>query len=423
MNLSELIHSNTGDRPWAPMHGPTAQLFQRVIRRYLDNPQEFYQPVETAALNAAGVLLEQRPHLIDDIRAHLRLNISHWASANTRYPGQRVAPIVGPRNAYFVRDLASYEWETALQELIESSKRASLSIWTNMAFELTTDPMELRDYINAVTRSIFTYCDDYAAALNAVVEPERLRISNLADVRRIKAIKNLLNTMPTSSSAASLDMLNYEIDAPHLAAIMWAESGQLGTFEDAIATLSRVSDAARTMVVPAGASARWIWLSTNGDLDIETLRSELKTFPSIRVSVGTQGSGLSGFRSSHFDALTAQRMMCRLSRQIQVASYSELDMLSLVGDNEARAREFVSRSLGNLATASRELRDTLWTYLREGSNITRTAELLYTHRNTIVNRLDKIRALLPAPLEGDIIKIGLALEISRAYGDSSEVVN
>ncbi|SLC89175.1 transcriptional activator protein [Mycobacteroides abscessus subsp. massiliense] len=116
-------------------------------------------------------------------------------------------------------------------------------------------------------------------------------------------------------------------------------------------------------------------------------------------------------------------MMCRLSRQIQVASYSELDMLSLVGDNEARAREFVSRSLGNLATASRELRDTLWTYLREGSNITRTAELLYTHRNTIVNRLDKIRALLPAPLEGDIIKIGLALEISRAYGDSSEVVN
>ncbi|SKV59615.1 transcriptional regulator [Mycobacteroides abscessus subsp. abscessus] len=61
--------------------------------------------------------------------------------------------------------------------------------------------------------------------------------------------------------------------------------------------------------------------------------------------------------------------------------------------------------------------------MREGSNITRTAERLYAHRNTIVNRLDKIRALLPVPLEGSIIKVGLALEISRAFGDSSEIVN
>ncbi|WP_074354194.1 PucR family transcriptional regulator [Mycobacteroides abscessus] len=420
MNLSELVIGDADEERWAPVGERTAQLIQSAIRKYLDNPQTFYLPVEAATLKAARLLLEQHPHLADDIRAQVRLNISHWASANTRGPGQRVTPAVGPRNANFLRDLASYVWDTAVHEIIESGKRASLSVWTNVAFELTTDPNELRDYLNAVTRSIFTYCDDYTTVLNAVAGPERLRISNLADVRRIKAVKNVLGG---TNSTAALDALNYEIDAPHTAAIVWTESQRASTFDGALAALARAAGAVRTMAIPASASSRWLWLSTESGVDAEALRSELKSTPDIRVAVGTQGHGLSGFRSSHLDALSAQRMMCRLSRHIQVASYGELDMFSLVADNETRAREFVSRCLGDLATANCELRETLRTYLREGSNITRTADLLYAHRNTIVNRLDKIRALLPTPLEGSVIKVGLALEISRAFGDSFELVN
>ncbi|MDO3069007.1 PucR family transcriptional regulator [Mycobacteroides abscessus] len=334
-----------------------------------------------------------------------------------------MTPLVGPRNAYFVRDLVSYGWETSIREIIESGKRATLTVWTNVAFELTTDPYELRAYMNTVARSIFAYCDDYTAALNAAVGPERLRISNLADVRRIKTVKRLLDSTLTGSSVMPSDTLDYEIDVPHTAAIVWTESQPGSALDDALAALGRAAGAARTLAIPAGTSARWLWLSTQSGMDVEALRNELKSIPAIRVAVGTQGHGLSGFRSSHLDALSAQRMMCRLSRHIQVASYSELDMFSLVADNETRAREFVSRSLGDLATASGELRETLWTYLREGSNITRTADLLYAHRNTIVNRLDRIRALLPTPLEGSIIKVGLALEISRVFGDSSELVN
>lgn len=423
IDLSELMIDDINEQTWAPVHERTAQLIQFAIRRYLDNPQTFYLPVEAATLKAARILLEQHSHLADDIRAHLRLNINHWVSVNTRQPGQRVTPLVGPRNTYLVRDLASHGWEASTREIIESAKRASLNVWTNVAFELTTDPYELRDYLNAVTRSIFTYCDDYTRALEAAAGPELQRISNLADVRRIKAVKTLLDCTQTSSSTTSLDALNYEIDGRHTAAIVWTESERASTFDDALSALVRAVGAVKTMTVPASASSRWIWLSTENGIDVEELRRELKSMPDIRVAVGTPAHGLSGFRSSHLDALSAQRMMCRLSRHIQVANYSELEMFSLVADNETRAREFVSRSLGDLATANCELRETLWTYLREGSNITRTAERLYAHRNTIVNRLDKIRALLPAPLEGSIIKVGLALEISRAFGDSSEIVN
>lgn len=417
LGLSELADSDVDAQCWKPPHEQTAQLIQRAIRKYLDDPKEFYRPVEAATLKAAAPLLHQHPHLADHIRAHVRLNINRWVSANTQHPGHRVSPAVGQGNIDFVRDIVSYGWGPAIREIIESGKRATLSVWTNLAFELTTDPNELRDYLNAVTQSIFTYCDDFATSLNAATEPEWLRISNLADVRRIKAVKNLLDYTPTDDSRRLPDGLDYDVDAPHSAVIMWTESHGTTAFEDAAASLARVSGAARMLVVPASASARWLWLSTEQDIDVEILRNELKHTPGIRVAVGTYGYGLSGFRSSHLDALATQRLMCRLSNHIQVASHSELDVISLVADNEVRARDFVSRSLGDLADAPHELRETLRTYLHEGSNITRTAEALYAHRNTIVYRLDKIRTLLPTPLEGSLIKIGLALEISQMIGD------
>ena len=37
--------------------------------------------------------------------------------------------------------------------------------------------------------------------------------------------------------------------------------------------------------------------------------------------------------------------------------------------------------------------------------------MLFTHRNTILTRLSRIEALLPAPLEGRGVPVALALEI------------
>ncbi|WP_165646339.1 PucR family transcriptional regulator [Mycobacteroides abscessus] len=413
MNFSELINGDIDEHPWELPQERTSQLIQCAIRQYLDNPQRFYQPVEIAVLRAARSLLEQHPHLADDIRANVRLHVSHWVSANTRHPGQRVTPTIGLRNTDFARDLAGHGWDAVVQEIVTSGKRAALSVWTNVVFDLTTDPDELRDYLNTITRSIFTYCEDFTTGLNT--GPKQLPISDLAGLRRIKAVKDLLNGAQTDSQ--TVPGLNYEIEAPHSAAIIWTGQQHTGSFDDTISTLARVSGAARTLTVPASASARWLWFSAERGIDVDAFRSELKSIPDVRMAIGTHGQGLSGFRSSHLDALAAQRLMCGQCSHIQVASFVELEMISLVADNEERARGFVSRSLGNLASASYELRETLRTYLREGSSITRTAERLYAHRNTIVNRLDKIRTLLPTPLEGNVIKVGLALEISQLLGD------
>jgi DNA-binding PucR family transcriptional regulator len=48
------------------------------------------------------------------------------------------------------------------------------------------------------------------------------------------------------------------------------------------------------------------------------------------------------------------------------------------------------------------LRDVLFHYLHNGRSISKTAEVLYMHRNTVLNKLKKIQELCPLDLEDGI---------------------
>jgi DNA-binding PucR family transcriptional regulator len=111
--------------------------------------------------------------------------------------------------------------------------------------------------------------------------------------------------------------------------------------------------------------------------------------------------------------------MHRASAPPQVASYDDVQVVALATQDEERADEFVSRTLGDFQAAPAELRETARVYLREQSNTTRTARVLFTHRNTILSRLARMEQLLPTPLEGHGLQVALALEILhwRGAGD------
>ena len=63
-----------------------------------------------------------------------------------------------------------------------------------------------------------------------------------------------------------------------------------------------------------------------------------------------------------------------------------------------------------------ELRETLHTYVREQFSASRAARALYAHRNTVTARLQRAEQLLPAPLEGRGLEVGLALELRHWLG-------
>lgn len=150
--------------------------------------------------------------------------------------------------------------------------------------------------------------------------------------------------------------------------------------------------------------------------DVELLRQGLGELPDTRIAVGTTGRGLAGFRLSHLDALTTQRLLHRTPDRVRLATYDEVQVVDLASRDEEQAREFADRTLGALADAPAELRETVRTYVREGFSASRTAERLFTHRNTILNRLGRAEELMPAPLNGRTVQVAVALEIVRWLG-------
>jgi DNA-binding PucR family transcriptional regulator len=136
----------------------------------------------------------------------------------------------------------------------------------------------------------------------------------------------------------------------------------------------------------------------------------------VRVALGAPAAGMDGFRRSHLDALETQRLMHRVPGGLRLAAYEDVRLVALVAQDEERAAEFVTRTLGGLAVADADLRETLRVYIREEFSASRAARALFTHRNTVLNRLARARELLPVPLAGHGLEIGLALELVHWLG-------
>jgi DNA-binding PucR family transcriptional regulator len=123
-----------------------------------------------------------------------------------------------------------------------------------------------------------------------------------------------------------------------------------------------------------------------------------------------------GFRRSHLDALTTQRMLARLRSPRRVAGFDDVQLSSLISQDVEQADDFVKTTLGDLATASPELRHALLTYIQAQCNTTRAAGRLYTHRNTLLRQLDRAGRLLPRPLEDNTVKVAVALDLLQWRG-------
>jgi DNA-binding PucR family transcriptional regulator len=135
--------------------------------------------------------------------------------------------------------------------------------------------------------------------------------------------------------------------------------------------------------------------------------------PGVHLALGSLGRGLEGFRRSHLDALTAQRMLSRLQSRERVVSFDAVRLVSLVTQDPQAAQAFVQHTLGELASGSPELQSALRVFLNTGCNASRAADLLRTHRNTLLRRLTRAEALLPRPLEGQHVHVAVALEVLR----------
>ena len=406
-----------GVSAFAPPSARIAALIRVGAAALIEDPDALFREVDRAVLEAAPPRLADDPVITAAIIATDHANILHWSSANLRRPGEAVPANLSPQVLDLARDIVRRGLDDVTINIYRVGQNVAWRAWMSRAFALTDDPEELRELLDVTARSIFAFVDDTVAGLQELIDGEREELVRGTHAERLETVNLILEGAPIKSSRASA-RLRYELARSHTAAVVWSEAQapEEGQLEQAADALARAAGARSPFTVVAGSRALWVWFSAAATPRLEELRAHLARAPGVRVAIGSTATGIEGFRRAHLDALATQRLMARMAGDVRLASYEDVQLVALSARDEDGAREFVTRTLGELARADPELRETLRVYIREEFSASRAARALFAHRNTVLNRLARARELLPAPLEHRGLQVGLALEILHWLG-------
>jgi len=399
-----------------PLSPQAADLVRRIARGILDEPADLMDQVHVAVSAAADEPLRSEPTLAAEVVASTRSNVLHWAAGIARDPGGRVPANLTPAVLGIAREAFRRGIEQTVYTTYHAGQNAVQAYWMRTAFALSADPAVLREVLETGSESVAGFVEDMVAALSEQLRRERADLARSSHARRFEVVSLILDSAPITAGRASTQ-LGYDLRRRHTAAVLWTDprhpdQAALAAAAEALGPATR---ARQVLTVIASSSSVWAWLATAADTAAAVIAAATGQRPAVRIAVGPAAAGADGFRRSHFDAVATQRLMARRP-DLRVARFADVQLVTLAIQDEQRAREFVARTLGALANADRELRDTLCLYVREQFSAARTARALYTHRNTVLNRLQRAQRLLPLPLTGHGLEVGTALEIAQWLG-------
>ena len=406
--------------PWPPLSPRAAEIMREAATLFLAQPTELFEQLDAEVLASTPAALAGEPTVAAEVAASNRANIVHWATCTMRDPGGRVPVNLSPEVLAIARDLVRRGLDRSMLTTYRVGQNIAWRYCMQVAFALSSDRDALQEALDAAARSIFTFVDDMLAATEEQMQREREELTRGTHAERFEVVSLLLEGAPITAERASL-RLGYELDRVHVSAVLWSDPGAADQSELARAAeaLARSLGAARPLTVVASATSLWAWFASTAAADLDAAQAAIEAVPAVRAALGPPATGLEGFRRSHHDAVSAQRLMLRTPGEPRVATFDDVQLVALAADDEERAAQFVVRTLGDLASAEPELRHTLRVYIREQFSASRAARALYAHRNTVLNRLARAERLLPAPLEGRGLEVGLALEISHWLGGAS----
>lgn len=395
-----------------------AELIRQGAEIVLALPEAIMTELDEVALAAMPDEISDDPGLAAGIRRTNRGFVRAWAEANLHQPGATVTPTIGAEMLAIGRDLVRRGLDDTTLEAFRAGQNIVWRRWMGIAFALTDDPKELAELLDRTSASIFAFVDSTLSVISAQMQRERDELKRGTHAMRFETVSLIIDGAPIARDRASA-MLGYELAQRHTGAIIWGDqaSENHSLLDRAAEALAQASGARRPFTVVASAATLWVWVPGSADPDPERLRRMISDLPGVRIAVGPAGDGIDGFRASHLGAIATQRLMVRVASEVRVASYDAVEIVALVTADESRAAEFVGRTLGELESAPSALRETLRTYLRLQSNATRAAEALFTHRNTVLTRLNRAEQLLPRPLEENTLAVAVALEVVHWRGE------
>lgn len=298
--------------------------------------------------------------------------------------------------------------------------------WMTVAEQVTTSGTELAAVLNTSLDLLFYYADEVLGRVIAEAQREREQVLGGELARRTEVIRLILDGAPLDVASASR-RLGHDLSRHQTALVLWTETpdARQGALEATALAAAHAAGARRPLSHSAGVTTLWAWIGSDTPLATADLARRLQeSDPHVRVAIGPTRRGIGGFRRSHEAALAVQRLLAGNPEGGRAATYEELEITALAAQNEQRAIDFVTATLGRLAentSSAARLRETLRVFLEEAENAPKTAARLHTHRNTILQRVARATELLGYAPGERRLAVELALELRRRLGHREPV--
>jgi DNA-binding PucR family transcriptional regulator len=406
-----------GPMTWKRPSPRVRDLIRQSAQIIVNAPPEWLSELDTAVLGANPAIAAD-PELAGAVSRSNQANLYFWATANVRDPGAPVPPNAGPEPMSVARELVRRGLDAFALDAYRVGEGVAWRRLMGIAFELTSDPAELHEFLDVCSQSTSAFVDTTLSAIAAQIDLERDELTRGTHAERRETVALILDGAPIAPQRAE-GRLGYALTGLHTAAVIWSDDpkGDLARLDGAAEALGHAAGGARPLSVLASTATRWVWVPGIVTVDADALLRSVSEMPDVRIAIGPTGNGIDGFRRSHFDAITTQQLMARLGSPQQIALFTDVQLVALITTDADRAAEFVTHTLGDLEAASAELQDTVRTFVAEQCNASRAATRLYTHRNTLLRRLARAERLLPRPLAEASVDVAVALDVVRWRGN------
>lgn len=385
------------------------ELIRKAAWVALNPSREWLEEFDRSVLRTLAPISND-PSLATIVSRANRATLIYFASAMLRSPGAPVPPNLGVETMRMARDLVRRGLDTSALEVYRVVQNVAWRRWTEIAFDLTSDPDELRQLLELPFRSASDFVDDTVAGITAQMQVEYAELTQHKTAQHRKLVELILNGATVDAGQAE-QQLGVLFDQPHTAAIIWYDGpdSDANRLDQLVEAFKQAVATKRSVAILASASTRWVWVNDMASIDPDQLREVVKNAPDARIALGSTGAGFEGFRRSHREAMVAQRTLVRLRSRQQIASFADIQMVALLTESAEGADEFIKATLGDFESASPTLHKTLLVYINSECNASRAAKRLYTHRNTLLHRLDAAQRLLPRPLDNNLVEVAAAI--------------
>ncbi|MEB3034164.1 PucR family transcriptional regulator [[Mycobacterium] nativiensis] len=404
---------------WERPSERVCELIRQGVQTIVNAAPEALDELHEATLSAVYTrAIADDPVLAEGIRRSNRSNLLHWAAANLSHPGEPVPANLAAESLVIVRDAFRRGLdESAVLDAYRVGTNVVWRSWMNAAFSLTRDPDELNELLDVSALSMTSFIDATIAGICQQMQVEREALTRGTHAERRETVALILDGAAITRQRAE-SRLGYRLEQSHTAIVIWGNESttDLADLDAAADALTRTDDGQRALSVLASAATRWVWIPGPAGPDLAGIVATVDSLPGVQIAVGTTAAGIDGFRRSHLDALTTQRVMVRLGSTQRVARFTDIELVALISVEPEQVDRFITHTLGDFASADAELQQSVLTFIHQQCNAARAAERMFLHRNTLLRRLARADELLPTPVADNSVRVAVALEALRWRG-------